>query len=295
MISPVNISTYRVNLHNVPMKGRNDNVAENTHPKTDKSSGLVKTGLISVGVLAACTGLYFLLRGKKSKLPPAQQAKIDELINNNVLDKKTADLFVDLLTTRSFKNPHKMYEKLVQYMGYKTAPKLMFDKNLNADAMYNFIDGTITVGKNSNFSTLYHELLHFSQFEKLYRGKGKQAILDARIEGIANGITFDGKYLQGKMAQAIFNKPFSEVTDADMAAFLNNKKINYSTRFNDKFYEKVAVDQGDLSQEDLNLVEKYLEALKAPKKNDSFLEKEAYRKQIDFDNKLRKLVSIFED
>lgn len=258
-------------------------------------SSTLKAGLALGGLALVGTGVYLATRGKRSfKLTAAQQKELEQLIEAGKIDSETAVFFTDLIESKSFGNIPKMYEKLAKFMGYEKAPELIINPDLDNSgiAVYNYINGTISVGEKPKLSDIYHELIHFGQFDYLYRAFGKDEILNARTLGIVNELKFDSKFKGGRVSQRIFGKPMEEVSAAELESFLTKKRMDFSANFNDEFYQQVAALKGELSEGSKAKAELYRQALMAADKNQSLLEKEAYGKQILFENKLSEFIRI---
>ncbi len=271
----------------------NSDIANND--KKHLSTGL-KAGLALGGLAVVGAGVYLATRGKKNlfKLTSAQQKELQKLIDDGKIDSDTAAFFTDLYETGAFADIPKMYNKLTKFMGYEKAPELIINPEFGETgfAMYNFVNGTVSVGTKGNLSEMYHELIHFGQFDYLYRGFGKDGIIDARTIGILNELKLDGEFRGGKASQRIFGKPFDKVTDTEFEEFIAKKRAQYSEDFNESFYQQVAASQGELSEGAREKAELYRQALMASDRNQSLLEKEAYGKQIKFNKKLSDFISI---
>jgi len=302
LITPVNSSTITNNKYsNITMCARhNKTQASPNSPVSHKKhlSNTAKAG-IALGALALAGGvIYFITTGKTSgfKLSKAEHKKLQELVTAGEIDEKSAKLFTDLYESEAFGNTKKMYDKLTNYMGYKIAPEVVVKKDDFHDgfAIYNFANAKIGVGEKCNMSDLYHELIHFSQFDKMYRRYGKDAIIDARIEGLVNELKFDSKFKGGEYTKNIFGKSFDEVTPEELEKFIAEKKATLNSHFNDEFYKKVAKSQGKLDKQGEEDASKYLEGLKSSDRNASSIERDAYKQQLKFEDMLRKFATILE-
>ncbi|MGN0031559.1 MAG: hypothetical protein ACI37Q_06370 [Candidatus Gastranaerophilaceae bacterium] len=302
MISPIYSSFPNLKTQSISFSSNKTNITDNKQAvkETAEKKGISKPLAIGAtlgGIATVGAAVYFLSRGQGGaifKLTDAEQAKLNELIESGKLDKKYADFFREMYETGAISDSAKLKTKLAEFLGYKISPDVEIDKNLDKSGMALYIvpTGKIRIGEKVDLGILYHELVHFSQFDKLYRAFGKDAIIEGMVKGAVNGFELD-KLKGSKRAMATFGKEFDKLTPEELNKFTSDLRKSLSESFNEDFYKKVAESKGQLTPEELEDAQKYLKALEAADRDHAALENEAYTREIQFEKKFNEFISIF--
>ena len=276
---------------NVFSKIKNKNTAVQ-NPQTKPQNTFKKiaiAGAVIGGVAIAGLLLSKVTKGKfgKPSFDKEIEERLQKLIEEKQIDKETVDFLKDVVLNRKIKNPKELYNAMLTYMGHKTGPNLVQNKTpKGANGVYLFTSGELSIEGKVTMGTMYHELTHFDQFQKVYRAFGKDKMIDAYCEKINNHMKYEPKYAQIKLG-----KSYNEATEKEIEEVLTKERQRISEKFNEEFYEKIAKEKGELSEKEFKQAETYLEAMKNPFHNQSYIEKEAYSKELQFGKKIQTFIN----
>lgn len=264
-------------------------LSKKTDDKQTKKTSYLKPALIAVGVAVLGAGAFILGKGKSSsiKISAEQISQLNELVNKGDVKQETVDLMLKLLKDGKL-TPQKLYKSICEYMNIKKAPELnIVDINQGAMGIYNPNKGNISFPENTSIGTMFHELTHFQQFQKVYRAFGKDAMIDAQVEKMHTRLKTNPKYAEHKLG-----KPFDKASAEEIGGLLEKEKARLNSEFNEDFYKKVAEANGELSQKELEEAKLYLDAIKCPDHNATIIEREAYHNEIVFENEVSKINKV---
>lgn len=261
----------------------------NSSEKPAKKSKWKKI-LTRVAIAAGTLGLVLLTKGKfkKSLISPAMIKEIEELVSSGKVKQETVDMLMGLIKDSKKNSLKDSYEAIINYMGIKVAPELKpLAEGRGIGGVYHPNLGDIRLPENADLGTILHELTHFNQFQKVYRAFGKDAMVEAQVEKLVNALKQNPKYAEKELG-----KPFKDATKEEIEMFMEKERNRMNSEFNEGFYKRVAEANGELSSKELEEAKKYLEAMKNPNHNHSIIEREAYSKEISFENELREILKI---
>lgn len=209
------------------------------------------------------------------------------MVNNGEVKQETVDFMIKILKDKKM-TPQKLYKSVCEYMGIKEAPELnIIDINQGTMGVYNPNKGNISFPAKTGIGTMFHELTHFQQFQKVYRAFGKDAMIDAQVEKLHNRMQMNPKYAEHKLG-----KPFNESSAEEISTLLEKEKTRLNFEFNEDFYKKVSDANGELSPKEKEEAKAYLEAMKCPDHNSTIIEREAYHNEISFENEISKINEV---
>lgn len=264
-------------------------LSKKTDDKQTKKTSYLKPALIAVGVAVLGAGAFILGKGKSSsiKISAEQINQLNEMVNKGEVKQETVDLMLKLLKDGKL-TPQKLYKSICEYMNIKKAPELnIVDINQGAMGVYNPNKGNISFPENTSIGTMFHELTHFQQFQKVYRAFGKDAMIDAQVEKMHTRLKTNPKYAEYKLG-----KPFDKASAEEIGGLLEKEKARLNSEFNEDFYKKVAEANGELSQKEFEEAKLYLDAIKCPDHNSTIIEREAYHNEIVFENEVSKINKV---
>src|SRR5574344_222327 len=198
-------------------------------PQNNKSKkGISTTAILGIGlgVLATAVIAIAATRGKKIKLSPTQENKLNELIAAGKLNSENAEIFKSIEHLNGEQFIKKCYQKLTKSMGYSnlSAPDLVIISAGKAGCS-SANSGKITINtldfntKEKQIGAIRHELEHFRQKEMCYRAFGKEAYIDSEVDAIIN------KYkLCEKICIEKLGKKFSELSEKEIAQLRSDIK-----------------------------------------------------------------------
>ena len=254
--------------------------------KKNKWKTILTGGAIALGLI----GLAIFTRGKLngSIITPAMLKQLEELVSSGKVKQETVDMFVGLINDTKNTGIRNSYETMVRYMGLKVAPELKpLEEGTGAYGVYHPNFGDIKLPENANLGTIFHELTHFNQFQKVYRAFGKEPMVEAQVEKLVSALKQNPKFAEKELG-----KPFKDATKEEIELFMKKQRDRINKEFNEDFYKRVAEANGELTPKDMEEAKTYLEAMKNPNQNHSIIEREAYRKEISFENELREIIKI---
>lgn len=264
---------------------------ELSNKKENKSvkSSYLKPALIAAGVAILGAGAFIIGKGKSSafKISAEQKKQLNEMVKNGEVQQETVDFMMKILKDKKM-TPQKLYKSVCEYMGIKKAPELnIIDVNQGTMGVYNPNKGNISFPEKTGIGTIFHELTHFQQFQKVYRAFGKDAMIDAQVEKMNTRMQMNPKYAEYKLG-----KPFNESSAEEISTLLEKEKTRLNSEFNEDFYKKVSDANGELSPKEKEEAKAYLEAMKCPDHNSTIIEREAYHNEISFENEISKINEV---
>src|SRR5574344_2172076 len=238
-------------------------------PQNNKSKkGISTTAILGIGlgVLATAVIAIAATRGKKIKLSPTQENKLNELIAAGKLNSENAEIFKSIEHLNGEQFIKKCYQKLTKSMGYSnlSAPDLVIISAGKAGCS-SANSGKITINtlgfntKEKQIGAIRHELEHFRQKEMCYRAFGKEAYINAKIDAVVN------KYMLCEdICIKKFSKKFSELSEKEIEQLRNGLKNDMASSLGIAKLELVLSSKGKIpvGSEEYKEAETYLNAAK---------------------------------
>lgn len=249
-----------------------------------------KSIAVGVGIALSLIGLSILTKGKlnRSILKPEMIKQLEELVASGKIKQETLDLMMGLIKDTKSNGIKSSYEAMIKYMGIKVAPELApLEGNGSAFGMYHPNIGDVRLPEDAKLGTIFHELTHFLQFQKVYRAFGKDAMVEAQVEKMVRALEQNPKFAEKELG-----KPFKNATKEEIELFMKKERNRINSEFNEEFYKRVADANGELTPKELEEAKEYLEAMKNPNHNHTIIEREAYSKEISFENEIKEIIKI---
>lgn len=239
---------------NNPKNVKQEIPEKNTISTTTKVIG----GLSALALLG--TAIYCEMRGKKVKISAAQKEILQDLINNDLMDKDYLKIFKDTEYLCGEKFIRTAYAKLAEKVDLTKPPELIVKKQIGSSSSC-FDSIILCTGSFKSradfFSCMRHELEHAKQSEMIYRAFGKDAFLDAYAERAVTQASLNpiscSKNFNGKSS-------LKNVTPEEIKAFKDATKAEMSdttSRLDEILKLKGKILQGTPEYEE---AKKYLEA-----------------------------------